>query len=293
MMAQEKMSKAFRAPMASAKKLVKQVRAKASAVYHGFGDEKEDWARAGQLNAALYDDVNRIPQDELERISQIIRAACQERNHSEELTFNWLSHKYRVYLTMKWLEPLVTGGSIIGLDMGGESLITKIWQAYFPHIEWQNTTGDLRYPWKEADNSRDLILSTEVVEHLSDQPTGFSDGFYYSGLRSTLSESYRVLKPGGVMLITTPNAGSIYHLKTVLEGTPPWFYLIHVREYTAEELLNVLQEIGFVVEKWQTLHCLTYNYHFDYTPIFHLLITHHFKITHRGDDIFIVVRKPG
>ncbi len=44
------------------------------------------------------------------------------------------------------------------------------------------------------DNEFELVLLTEVIEHLTDEE-----------INGTLSEIYRVLKPGGFVFITTPN----------------------------------------------------------------------------------------
>ncbi len=64
-----------------------------------------------------------------------------------------------------------------------------------------------------ADNSFDFAVSFQVIEHIQDD-------------RSFISEIHRVLKPGGMLLLTTPN-----RLMSLTRN--PW----HIREYTAEELL--------------------------------------------------------
>ena len=65
------------------------------------------------------------------------------------------------------------------------------------------------------DNSFDTVISFQVIEHIQD------DTQY-------ISEIERILRPGGVALITTPN------IKMTLTRNP-W----HVREYTSEELNNL------------------------------------------------------
>jgi SAM-dependent methyltransferase len=67
-------------------------------------------------------------------------------------------------------------------------------------------------PLPYADASFDSVVSFQVIEHIED------DG-------SFLREIFRVLRPGGVALITTPN-------RTMSLSRNPW----HIREYTAEEL---------------------------------------------------------
>jgi 2-polyprenyl-3-methyl-5-hydroxy-6-metoxy-1,4-benzoquinol methylase len=89
------------------------------------------------------------------------------------------------------------------------------------------------------DNAFDVVVSFQVIEHIRD------DAHY-------LREIYRVLKPGGVALITTPN------IKKTLTRNP-W----HEREYTAEQLtalaLGVFEEVDMkgvagskkVMDYWQ------------------------------------------
>jgi len=92
------------------------------------------------------------------------------------------------------------------------------------------------------DNFFDLIFAGEVIEHLID-----TDGF--------LQELHRCLKPGGFILITTPNLVSIENRVRILFGLYPlWVdYRLqgsgHVRAYTTTVLKKQLQESGFKVRK--------------------------------------------
>jgi len=70
-----------------------------------------------------------------------------------------------------------------------------------------------------SDNSFDRVLSFQVIEHIKD------DLLF-------LKEIYRVLKPGGKALLTTPNRS-----KSLTRN--PW----HIREYTSTELSLLAQPI--------------------------------------------------
>ncbi|MTI22177.1 class I SAM-dependent methyltransferase [Fulvivirga sp. RKSG066] len=72
---------------------------------------------------------------------------------------------------------------------------------------------------KVADNSFDVIITFQVIEHIKKD-------------RLFLEEINRVLKPGGKALITTPN------IKKTLTRNP-W----HIREYTADELKTLAEQI--------------------------------------------------
>ncbi|MFA5972426.1 MAG: class I SAM-dependent methyltransferase [Lentimicrobiaceae bacterium] len=67
-----------------------------------------------------------------------------------------------------------------------------------------------------ADNTFDFAVTFQVIEHIQDDKT-------------FIKEIHRVLKPGGVLMLTTPN-----HPMSLTRN--PW----HIREYTADELASVV-----------------------------------------------------
>jgi len=75
-----------------------------------------------------------------------------------------------------------------------------------------------------SDNTFDCVVSFQVIEHIKD------DHFF-------LKEIHRVLKPGGVALLTTPN-------RKMSLSRNPW----HIREYLADELKQFASEIFSHVE---------------------------------------------
>jgi 2-polyprenyl-3-methyl-5-hydroxy-6-metoxy-1,4-benzoquinol methylase len=74
------------------------------------------------------------------------------------------------------------------------------------------------------DNAYDCIVSFQVIEHIED------DALF-------LKEIHRVLKPGGVALLTTPN-------RSMSLSRNPW----HVREYLPAELQGIAQKVFYRVE---------------------------------------------
>lgn len=74
------------------------------------------------------------------------------------------------------------------------------------------------------DDGFDVVVSFQVIEHIE------NDLFF-------LEEIYRVLKPGGLALFTTPN-----RKKSLTRN--PW----HVREYLAEELRQLVAQVFETVE---------------------------------------------
>lgn len=82
------------------------------------------------------------------------------------------------------------------------------------------------------ENSLDFLLSTEVIEHIPDH-------------RLFLAECFRVLKPGGKLILTTP-----FRLSLSPSDKE------HVLEFYPEELAETLRSFGFLVDEIQLSHPL-------------------------------------
>lgn len=74
------------------------------------------------------------------------------------------------------------------------------------------------------DNAYDVVVSFQVIEHIRDD-------------QLFLQEIHRVLKPGGIALLTTPN-------RRLSLTRNPW----HIREYLPEELEQLARKFYFNVE---------------------------------------------
>jgi ubiquinone/menaquinone biosynthesis C-methylase UbiE len=108
-----------------------------------------------------------------------------------------------------WLLPSVSSYTAIDKIT---SVIDKLQQKY-PQSKF--LSGNIPPLSAFADNSFDSVVSFQVIEHIQD------DTLF-------LKEIHRVLKPGGLALLTTPNRP--YSL-----SRNPW----HIREYTARELTDL------------------------------------------------------
>ena len=88
----------------------------------------------------------------------------------------------------------------------------------------------------------DCAFFTEVLEHLH---------YYY--VPSVLEKINRALKIKGYLILTTPNIASLFRRLKLLLGKQP-IYRHHVREYTMEEVLELIKGAGFdVIESYYSL----------------------------------------
>jgi len=111
-------------------------------------------------------------------------------------------------------------------------------------------------PFPYAGGHFDTVLCCELLAHLSQDPMRM------------MNEIHRILKPGGILVLTTPNAASLRAADAILKGKHPALYnnryprppapspealrARHVREYTPGELVSLLCDSGFVVTRIET-----------------------------------------
>jgi SAM-dependent methyltransferase len=248
------------------------------------------------LTDELFADIRQIPKGELTRFVDRMHAFCRKRHYEEDYTQAWLKHHAeRLYLTHQWLRELLASllsrDGLVGLECGDPTIVTDFLLEDFPEVTWRSYNQDLREPWTIEEQSLDVILCTEVLEHLSDPPEGFQTQFIKTGLKSALRQVYRALKPGGIFFATTPNGASVYHMMAIGQGASPWLCTPHVREYSIHELGAELTEAGLELVKWRAIHCMTVPYEFDYTPLFRYLLEQGHPTDNRGDDLFLWARR--
>jgi glycosyltransferase involved in cell wall biosynthesis/SAM-dependent methyltransferase len=92
------------------------------------------------------------------------------------------------------------------------------------------------------DETFDVVLFCEIIEHLLSDPV------------HALIEIRRVMKPGGIMVLTTPNVARLDNVRKIIAGEnvyDPYSgygpYGRHNREYTPQDLFSLLTANGFNV----------------------------------------------
>ena len=95
-----------------------------------------------------------------------------------------------------------------------------------------------------SDNEFDFIMASEVLEHFRFHPSIF------------FKEVSRVLKPGGHLIITTPNLIRLNNVLKLIAGrsinwdiSDKYWDGAHVREFTASEVIFLASNAGLTLEK--------------------------------------------
>jgi glycosyltransferase involved in cell wall biosynthesis/SAM-dependent methyltransferase len=146
------------------------------------------------------------------------------------------------------------------------------------------------FPYRAGEFS--TVLCCELLEHLTADPLHM------------LVEINRILKPGGHLVLTTPNLASLRALAGILQGFHPQLFSAyiqprngvvdarHAREYTPIELRKLMEDSGFDVTLLETG-----PFREEPKPEFawveHLLTRYLLSTELRGEGIYAVGRKTG
>ena len=148
-----------------------------------------------------------------------------------------------------------------------------------------------RFPY--PDEHFATVLCCELIEHLVEDPMHL------------MGEVNRVLKPGGHLVLTTPNAASLRAISAILQGYHPGFFHAYIRpaesgevdarhnrEYTPKEIHLLLENSGFAVELLSTGEFRDVP-HPEYGWVLHMLERYRLETDLRGEGIYAVGRKIG
>lgn len=168
-----------------------------------------------------------------------------------------VSHAYLKPSVDYFVRRIPPGASVLDLGCGNGTFLSlfrdRRWHLYgvdfsptgiefakrsFPEIDF--TLADAELPagdlLKRA-GPVDLIISTEVIEHLYD-PKAF------------LRNAYSLLKPGGILVLTTPYHGYLKNLLLAAAGKLDQHFTVlwdhgHIKFWSRKTLERALAEAGF------------------------------------------------
>ena len=114
------------------------------------------------------------------------------------------------------------------------------------YANWKGATLIRELPTSFDSAFFDVVTCTETIEHLSDEL-----------LTQVVAEMRRLVRPGGIVLFTTPNDEDLELAMTYCPFCEAEFHKVqHVRKFTADSLRALLESHGFDV-----LFCQNINFH--------------------------------
>jgi ubiquinone/menaquinone biosynthesis C-methylase UbiE len=231
---------------------------------------------------------------------------CLESIIDKSDDYHNVNHKRRYARTIQVLLDQQPSGRL--LEVGTSKLIPRALKTLAPEVEVFVTDFDLnnpetnvleidgdsysaysvdieKTPLPAPDDYFDYVLCCEVLEHMEIDPMFM------------LSEINRVMKLGGTLILTTPNAVSTHSLTKMLAGIEPYFYMQyhksgeyhrHNYEYSVHTLVRVLKAAGFDGSIWTED-----TFENGIPSIVDKLKSAGFDISNVGDNIMTVSKKQG
>lgn len=139
-------------------------------------------------------------------------------------------------------------------------------------------------PIPRPDGYYDMVLCFEVIEHLERDPLYM------------IAEINRVLKPSGLLYLTTPNICSSRNVQKILEGWAPHFHMKYRRdrglyrhniEYAPHQIHAMMTAGGFRARKILTVD----TFEPPSSKAIELLSQHGYPVDMRGDNFFGIYEK--
>lgn len=144
----------------------------------------------------------------------------------------------------------------------------------------------------------DCVLCLDFLGHLNDKENvlnrfGVAENFNFSGIMYVFEQAYRLLKPNGLFLVSTPNATSVDAIAQILAGRHPHLFDPHIRELAPVQVRAFAQLSGFDLEAFGTFFAWETA-----TPdlrerLLAIVAELGFDPSNRGDEACYVFRKVG
>lgn len=179
---------------------------------------------------------------------------------------------------------LKTGMNCYGCDLS-ESSVNIVNEKFFNMKHWNGAKKieNMKIPFE--DNKFDMITCIETIEHLTDE---ILDG--------VLKELCRILKPGGVIIFTTPNNENLEKNFIYCPFCDSEFHKVqHVRSFSKDSLTELLRlynlKVFYCKETDLQYYCKLDSLHLFFCKIYYLLNKNIFERDYVEPHLYIMAIK--
>jgi 2-polyprenyl-3-methyl-5-hydroxy-6-metoxy-1,4-benzoquinol methylase len=132
------------------------------------------------------------------------------------------------------------GNEVVGMDVDREAL------AEAAKLGIETRWADVEQPLDAPDNSFDVVVAGELLEHLRDPG-------------AVVAEAERVLRPGGLLVGSVPNAYRLKNRLAFLRGRPPEQDPTHLHLFSPTDVRRLLGDwqdvqLSFIAGRFVPLH---------------------------------------
>lgn len=213
----------------------------------------------------------------------------------DEVSRNLPQEEYDFVHFVRFRETVKLAGAALAeakqiVELGGDSRIGRFTKHAFG-ADYREYMNDLRYPFQLESESLDCVLCLEVLEHIKDVPEVDNSiemigHFNFSGMNNIFTQCYRVLRPGGRLIMTTPNVCSVDAIANIMKFAHPHNFGPHVRELAPGDVVGLGESAGFKLEKFATFFAWGETSHELREKLLKFIADIGFDPSNRGDDAY-------
>ena len=185
---------------------------------------------------------------------------------------------------------------IIDLGSNHKSPLVDMIEHFFGPQKCSTYSDDLRFPFKPelvSDAPYDLVICTEVIEHINDRDDSYRGSFTHHGMIIMLREINKIMNKDSVLVLTTPNVCGWKNVMNICRNVYPFNYKPHVRELSHSDIIELLTKTDLAIDRYQIIDVWPYigALKAELDKIRDAMVALGYSDKDRGDDLMYLIKK--